>query len=137
MYRTATILAYGYSRSSVCDDSLFTASAINIALQDEMQWSGDERRNKLSQGLPDFPGCIGHTDGMLCNSPDDIECCKYYSGRKHMYWFNNVVTIDHYGLFFYVDAGFAESFHGVRCLRASDIYDNWREYFRCDNLDDV
>jgi DDE superfamily endonuclease len=54
-----------------------------------------------------------------------------------MYCFNNVVIIDHDGLFIYVDAGFAGSFHDVRCLRASDIYDNCREYFKCDNLDDV
>jgi DDE superfamily endonuclease len=130
---------WNHSRSSVCDDSLFVASSINIALQDELQWPGAERRNQLSQRLPDFPGCIGHIDGTLCriNRPDDIEHGGYYNGRKHMYCFNNVVTIDHDGLFIYVDAGFAGSFHDVRCLRACDIYDNWREYFRCDNLDDV
>jgi DDE superfamily endonuclease len=123
----------------VYDDSLFVASAINIALQDEIQWPGAERRNQLSQRLPDFPGCIGHIDNTLCriNRPDDIEHGRYCNGRKHMYCFNNVVIIDHDALFIYVDAGFAGSLHDIRCLRASDISDNWRDYFRCDNLEDV
>jgi DDE superfamily endonuclease len=41
------------------------------------------------------------------------------------------------GLFIYVDAGFAGSFHDVRCRRNSHIHHNWREYFANDDLDAV
>jgi hypothetical protein len=54
-----------------------------------------------------------------------------------MYCFNNVVIIDHDGLFIYIVAGFAGSFHDVRCLRNFHIHQNWRQYFANDNLDVV
>ena len=52
-----------------------------------------------------------------------------------MYCFNNVIVIDHDGLFIYVKAGFAGSFHDVRCLRLTELFMNWRQYFRNENRD--
>jgi hypothetical protein len=54
-----------------------------------------------------------------------------------MYCFNNVVIVDHNGIFISVDAGFAGSYHDVRCLRNSNIHLKWRSYFASDNIDEV
>lgn len=62
---------------------------------------------------------------------------RYYNNRKKMYCFNNLVIIEHDGMFLYVDAGFAGSFHDVRCLRKSHIHDHWREDLVNDDLDQV
>jgi DDE superfamily endonuclease len=130
---------WNHSRSSVCDDAIFAASAINVALDSEIKWPSPERRAELARRVPDFPGCIGHIDGTLCriNRPSGPDHGLYYNGRKHVYYFNNVAAIDHDGLFIYVDARFGGSFHDVRCLRGSHIFANWRQYFRNDNLDVV
>jgi DDE superfamily endonuclease len=131
--------SWNYSRTSLPDDAVFIASVLNVALGDEIRWPSEERRQQLSQRLIEFPGCIGHVDGTLCqiNRPRIAEHKRYYNNRKKMYCFNNVVIIDHDGLFIYVDAGFAGSFHDVRCLRNSHIHHNWREYFANDDLDAV
>jgi hypothetical protein len=54
-----------------------------------------------------------------------------------MHCFNNVIVIDHDGLFIYIDAGYARSFHDVRCLRLSELFRNWRQCFRNENRDEV
>ena len=42
---------------------------------------------------------------------------------------NNVVIVDHQGLFIYVDPSYLGSFHDVTCLRALDMYRMWRHFF--------
>jgi hypothetical protein len=49
-----------------------------------------------------------------------------------MYCFNNVVIVDHDGLFIFVEPSFAGSFHDVRCLRHTEIATRWREFFSND-----
>jgi DDE superfamily endonuclease len=123
---------WNHSRSSSCVDAYFMSTVINHALSNELEWPSEHRRAQLGSRLAEFPGCIGHIDGTLCRiQRPRIENHKsYYNKRKEMYCFNNVVIVDHYGLFIYCDAGYAGSFHDVRCLRASHIHANWRNYFR-------
>ena len=49
---------------------------------------------------------------------------------------NNVVIVDHHGLFIYVDPGYPGSFHDVSCLRASDMHAAWRDYFTHDDANE-
>jgi hypothetical protein len=42
---------------------------------------------------------------------------------------NNVVIVDHHGLFIYIDSTYPGSFHDVSCLRASELHRTWRERF--------
>ena len=52
-----------------------------------------------------------------------------------MYCMNNVVIVDHYGLFIYIDSSYLGSFHDVSCLRASELHRTWREHFAHNNTD--
>jgi hypothetical protein len=130
---------WNYSRTSLNGDGAFIASVINVALADEIQWPDQNRRRLLGRVLPGFEGCIGHIDGTLCRirRPCIPEHKKYYNNRKAMYCLNSVVVVDHDGLFIYVEAGYAGSYHDVRCLRLSDLYRNWRQYFKNDDRDRV
>jgi DDE superfamily endonuclease len=131
--------SWNYSRSSASDDAAFVASAINVALADEISWPSAGKRAQLAQVPPEFPGCIGHVDGKLCKikKPATPENSLYDNRRKHMYCFNNVVVVDHQGLFIFVDSGFAGSFHDVRCLRNNSLHLHWRDHFRIDDEDRV
>jgi hypothetical protein len=50
---------WNYSKSAVCDDTIFIASCINEALRDEIKWPSEEERVELGQCYDEFPGCIG------------------------------------------------------------------------------
>lgn len=50
-----------------------------------------------------------------------------------MYCFNNLVVVDHNGLFTYVEAGFGGSFHDVRVLRATNLAQNWQNCLTTDD----
>ena len=50
-----------------------------------------------------------------------------------MYYINNIVVVDHHGLFIYVDLAYPDSFHDVSCLQACNMYGAWRDYFAHDN----
>jgi DDE superfamily endonuclease len=110
-------------------------------MRHEIQWPDASRRARLSQRLPGFPGFIGHLDGTLChiNRPSDIgaDHRRYKNGRKHMYCFNNIVVVDHDGLFIFFDPGYAGSFHDVTCLRNSYLHREWRERFSRPILDEI
>ena len=65
-------------------------------------------------------GCIGIIDGTLvkiCRPWKNLEHGKWFNGRKKMYYMNNVVIIDHHGLFIYVDLGYPGLFHDVVAYR--------------------
>jgi hypothetical protein len=133
--------SWNWSRSSLCDDMKWVSDAINESMRHEIQWPDAGRRVQLSQRLPGFPGCIGHLDGTLCciNRPSNIgaDHRRHYNGRKHIYCFNNIVVVDHDGLFIFVDPGHAGSYHDVNCLRNSDLHREWRERFSRPSLDEV
>lgn len=49
---------------------------------------------------------------------------------KKMYCLNNTVVVDHRGLFIFLDIGHPGSFHDINILRTTDLFQNWRNYFR-------
>jgi hypothetical protein len=115
---------WSYSRSSLSGDISFIASIVNEALSEEIRWPSQDQRQQLSQRVSEFPGCPEHLEGTLSriNQPRVPEHKRYFNNRIKMYCFNNVVIVDHNGLFIYVDAGFVGSYHDVRCLRNSNIH---------------
>jgi hypothetical protein len=122
---------WNWAKSSVCDDAIFIASCIDHACSDEIRWPTAHERVQLAKQISEFPGCIGFIDGTLCKiqRPSGPDHRKYYNGRKSIYCLNNVVIIDHQGLFIYVDPGYPGSYHDVNCLRNSDISIHWQQYF--------
>jgi len=42
---------------------------------------------------------------------------------------NNIVIVDHHGLFIYIDIGYRGFYHDVTILWHSNVYKNWRQYF--------
>ena len=54
------------------------------------------------------------------------------TAEKKIYSLNNIVVVDHDGLFIYIDPSLAGSFHDVRCLRNTDLGLNWTDYFEID-----
>ena len=95
-------------------------------------------RQALASMVPGFPGCIEIIDGTLvkirrpCKNPDHG---KWFNGCKKMYCMNNVVIVDHHGLFIYIDSTYPGSFHDVTCLRASEFHSSWREHFAHNDMD--
>lgn len=121
-------ILWNYSRSGVFDDTFFVLSVIAEVLNHEIQWPDPNRRRNLASRIPTMPGCIGFIDGTLCRirRPKSRDHGLYYNRRKRGYFFNNIVVIDHDGLFIYVEPGYAGSFH---CLRNSELHRDWRNRF--------
>lgn len=134
-------LSWNASKTSLSDDISFICEAIEDALfEQEIRWPTAEERVALGAELaPEHQGCIGYVDGTLCKirRPHIEEHTRYYNKRKEMYCMNTVVIVDHHGIIIYVDAGFAGSFHDIRCLRNSRIYQNWREFFTVADADEL
>jgi hypothetical protein len=42
---------------------------------------------------------------------------------------NNMVIVDHCGLFIYMNVGYPSSFHDVTIMFESNVYKNWRQFF--------
>ena len=125
---------WNWSKSSACDDALFVASCINTALAHEIRWPSAEERRRLA-ARTDVKGCLGFIDGTLVEirRPSSKRLSDrhqmWYNGHMSMYCVSNTVIVDHDGLFIYIDPGYPGSFHDVNCLRRSELYQNWREYF--------
>ena len=88
--------------------------------------------------VPGFPGCIGIIDGTLvkiCRPWKNPDHGKWFNERKKMYCMNNVVIVDHHGLFIYIDSTYLGSFHDVTCLHASELHDSWRKHFAHSDMD--
>ena len=120
---------WNWAKSSVIDDQIFIATSINWALRDEIKWPDELERQALASTIPALPGCIGFIDGTLVKIRrpwKNPEHGKWFNGRKKMYCMNNVVIVDHHGLFIYVDPTYPGSFHDVSCLQVSDMYRAWR-----------
>jgi hypothetical protein len=105
-----------WSKSTLCDDAIFITPCINHALGDEIQWPTPEERLSLGVHLREILGNIGFIDGTL------IEIRKpwynethgtWFNGQKKMYAMNNIVILDHHGLFIYIDIGYLGSYHDV------------------------
>ena len=128
---------WNWSKSSVISDQVFIASCVSWALRDEIKWPDVKERQALGSMVSAFPGCIGIIDGTLIKirrpwkNPDHN---KWFNGHKKMYCMNNVVIVDHHGLFIYIDSTYPGSFHDVSCLRASQLHKTWRDHFVHDDV---
>lgn len=129
---------WNWSRSSALSDQVYVASCICWALRDEIKWPDVKERQILASMVPALPGCIGIIDGTLVEvrkpweNPDHK---KWFNRRKKMYSLNNVVIVDHHGLFIYIDSTYPGSFHDVSCLRASQLHGTWRDHFVHNDMD--
>ena len=123
---------WNWSRSVLNDDAIFIASYMNIALANEIKWPSQAERQKLASELHDFLGCIGIIDGILIkiHRPwNNDQHAAWFNGRKKIYATNNIVVVDHHGLFIYIDMGYLGSFNDVNCLQQSELYKWWHDYF--------
>ena len=123
---------WNWSKSAINDDTIFLSSCINEALCDEMKWPSVDERVEAASHAHEFPGCIGIIDGTLVKIRRpwrDENHGRYFNGRKKMYCINNLVVVDHFGLFIYVEAGFPGAYHDINVLRRSELAANWRDFF--------
>ena len=110
----------------------FLSSCINEALCDEIKWPSVDERVEAASHAHEFPGCIGIIDGTLVKIRRpwrDENHGRYFNGRKKMYCINNLVVVDHFGLFIYVEAGFSGAYNDINVLRRSDLTANWRDFY--------
>ena len=86
--------------------------------------------------VPTFLGCSGIINSIsvkIYRPWKNLEHGKWFNGRKKMYYMNNVVLVDHHGLFIYVNLSYPDLFHDVSSSQALDIYETWRDYFAYDD----
>ena len=101
---------------------MFIASCISWVSRDEIKWPDVMERQALASTVFDFLGCIGIIDDTLvkiCRPWKNPDHGKWFKGCKKMYCMNNVMVVDHHGLFIYIDSSYPGSFHDVSCLHAS------------------
>ncbi len=73
----------------------------------------------LGTHLQEFIDCVRFIDGTLIkiHKPWQNEAhCTWFNGQKNIYVMNNMVIVDHHGLFIYVDQGYPSSYHDVSIL---------------------
>ena len=100
-------------------------------MRDKIKWPDKLERQALASMIPTFQGCIGFIDGTLVKiwRPwKNPEHGKWFNGRKKIYCMNNVVIVNHHGLFIYVDPSYPGSLHDMTCLRASEMYGMWHHF---------
>jgi hypothetical protein len=110
----------------------FLSSCINKALRDEIKWPSVDESVEAASHVHELPGCIGIIDGTLVKIRRpwrDENDGRYFNGQKKMYCINNLVVVDHFGLFIYVEAGFPGAYHDINVLRRFDLAANWRDFF--------
>jgi hypothetical protein len=61
---------YNLARSSVNDVSIFVASYIGVACQNEIKWPNPQELVELASRIPQLSLCIGFIDGTLCQVDD-------------------------------------------------------------------
>jgi hypothetical protein len=67
-----------------------------------------------------------HQNHKLWNNPSHH---NWFKGRKKMYCMNNIVVVDHYGLFIYLDLVYLRSYHDVNIFCQLNIHKSWCQYF--------
>jgi hypothetical protein len=81
----------------------------------------------IGMQIPRFQGCIGFIDGtpIKIQKPwNNVAQGWWFNGQKKMYFMNNMVVVDHHGLFIYLDVGYPCSFHDVIIMCESHLYKN-------------
>jgi hypothetical protein len=123
---------WNWNKSVINDVGIFIASCINFTIANEIRWPVIEGHQVLAMQLPQFQGCIGFIDGTFIkihkpwNNPTHQ---SWYNGQKKMYCMNNIMVVDHHGLFIYLDLGHPELFHDVNILWQSNIHTKWHQHF--------
>ncbi len=98
---------YNWSKSVVCDDVIFIASCINDAIGDKIWWPTTQEQVVLNTNLVELQGCIGFIYGTLINihKPWNDGAHKvWFNGQKNIYSMDNIVVVDHRGLFIYLNS---------------------------------
>jgi hypothetical protein len=124
---TFNAFMWNWRKSNVCDDAIFIASCINEALSNEIWWPTIKERAQFGSQI------LGFIDGTFIEiqKPWNNEAHKIWFNRhKKMYCMNNMIFLDHYGLFIYLDTGDPMSYHDVTILHQSNLYKNWQQFFK-------
>jgi len=82
----------------------------------------------IGMQILEFQGCIAFIDGIFfknLKTLDNVAHGLWFNGWKKMHFMNNIVVMDHHGLFIYLDVGYQDSFHDVTNVgRVSQIMPN-------------
>jgi hypothetical protein len=68
-----------------------------------------QEKATLAKEIPNFPICIGLIENTLVNIHKPYNTLTHKSwlnGKKKAYSMNNIVVLDHHGLFIYLDLGY-------------------------------
>jgi hypothetical protein len=116
---------WNWSKSAINDDGMFIASCINFTIVDEIRWPTIEEQQVLGTQLSQFQGYIGFINGTFIkihrpwNNPTHQ---SWFNGWKKIYCLNNLMVLDHQGLFIYLNLGFPRSYYDVIVLWQLDIH---------------
>lgn len=56
-------MVWNWSRSVVCEDTIFVASCVNEVIANEIRWPSTQERRALADHILQLQGCIGFVDG--------------------------------------------------------------------------
>ncbi len=111
---------WNWNKFTICDDMVFIASCINEVVGDEVQWLSQKEQVIFVQHMFKFVCCIERINGILIKihrPQNNLIHQSWFDEHKKMYYMNNIVAIDHCGLFIYLDLGYLGSFDNVNILR--------------------
>jgi hypothetical protein len=84
----------------------------------------------LGAHLKEIPRCIGFIGGILIQIYKWNEAhYTWFNGWKKIYAMNNIIILNHHGLFIYIDIGYPSSYHDVNVLWHSIVYKNYCQHF--------
>jgi hypothetical protein len=99
---------------------------------DEIHWATTHERTTPWSYLQKLPRCIKFIDGTLIEILQpwwDPGHWTWFNGCKTFYAMNNTFTLDHIGLFIYIDFFYPGFYHDVSILQPFSIYQQWQQYF--------
>jgi len=123
---------WNWAKSSLCDDAISIASCINHALVDEIYWPSSFERVTLGNQLHESSGCLRFINETLVEIQKPWKNPKHwtcFNDHKKIYAMNNIVILDHHGVFIYIDSSYLGSYHNVSILRHLAIYRKQCQYF--------
>jgi hypothetical protein len=65
----------------------------------------------------------------ICKPWNDGAHKVWFNERKKIYTVNNIVVVDHQGLFIYMDSRYLGSYHDVTILRKSEVHKHFCQLF--------
>jgi hypothetical protein len=115
---------WNWNKSNVCNYAIFITFCINEALSNEIRWPMVEERAQLGSQI---------IDGIFIEirkSWNNEAHKTWFNRHKKMYYMNNMIILDHCGLFIYLDTRYLGSYQDVTILRQSNLYKNWQQFFK-------